>query len=233
MAQIQSGELLMTREDLQKAYPAFYGMIVSVSRNEPDAEGTYRITTKYMPYGIWDDELKDFVKPSGVGKDGTFTKTYLVKAGYMALSYTDIHQLVMGLKDQRVPNGDLGLAVGHEGWFKATPGKYSNIFPSNAPKGSTTPPPPEDFDFETWVSEHAAEEADAEAGIDSSVPDELLDQLVEAVIGKTLGGAIRALTAPTSPVNGYDVPTLQHTLDKLVAADRLMVDGGKYKAVAA
>ena len=233
MAQLQAGDLALSRENLSRAYPWFYGMLVSASRGEADAEGKYRITVKLYPYMTWDGEAKEFVKSEGVGKDGTYTKTYLVGPGYMDKSYTDIFKLTMGLKEQKVANGDIALAVGHEGWFKATPGNFSNIFPSGAPKGSTTPPPPEDFDFEQWQADHAAEEEDAENGIDSMVPDELHAALIEAVAGKTVNGAIRALTAPTSPVNGFDVPTIQSTLEKLVAAGRLAVDAGKYQALVA
>src|SRR5690349_14711899 len=117
MPQIQAGAHALTKEDIQAAYPTFYGCVVSMSATEPDADGKYRITQKVVPFGVWDAEAKEVIAPANVGKDGTWTNTYFCAPGDAKLKYKSLHKLEIGYKDTKVPNGDLGLVTGKEFWF--------------------------------------------------------------------------------------------------------------------
>ena len=217
----------LTSEVLAQAYPTFFGPLVRYKEyppKDPTVEHPrYRAVYEIKPYDI---EVNS--------ERGTIVGTIFFAKGDHKKSWTEIHQFMMGFKDQGILEGRPPRAVGKEFWWKTNPGRNGfrgNTFPVRAPKDAITPPPPPDWDFDAWVEQfgEGTETESANVSSEALLPESLWSRLVSIADGKLQGSPAIARTAlHEDDFAAYDPPTLSRTLEHLVNVGILGLEDGRY-----
>ena len=233
-------DIFLTPQDEAAAFPLFYGQLVKAEYSPPDADGKRKVHTVFKPYAYFiegEAVPADDIKT----KDGCLHDRGSVSPGDVRKGYTFTYKMLDGLKQQRVNVSQTGLlgAVGHEGWFRQVPGRFSNILPQMAPKNAPTIRRPDDWDFEAWVKEFGGESAygnvtaEATGGADTLIlPEEQWDNLAQVVEGKSQAAALRAVAGDKS-FAAIEPRSIQATLDAMMTAGFVNRAGGNYHRVVA
>ena len=234
-------DVFLTSQDEAAAYPCFFGQMVKAEFSQPDADGKRRVHTVFKPYAyLIEGELvpADDIKT----KDGCLHDRGFFNPGDLRKGYTFIYKMLEGLKNQRVNVGTAGLkgAVGHEGWYRQIPGRFSNILPQMAPKNAPTVARPDDWDFEAWVEEHGAESAfntGADSGANATgfgpsadaqvLPESEWENFAEVIQGKSQVAALREL-GKDGQFSGSEPRVLNATIEAMMAAGFIIKQGGNY-----
>ena len=237
-------DVFLSSRDEAHAYPHFYGQLVKFEYSPPDADGKRRTHAVFKPYAYFiEGEVvpADDIKTS----DGCLHARGFFAPGDMQKKYTYIFKMSAGLKAQRVNVAERGMkgAVGHEGWYREEPGRFSNIFPQQAPKNAPVIGRPDDWDFEAWQKEHGSESAFNSDGANPAIggtpsadaqvlPETQWDTIAGLVEGKSQVTALRAITG-NAEFGGTEARAIQATLDAMMASGFLNKAGGNYHRAAA
>lgn len=217
----------LTNEDINAAFPTFYGQVVRAKHYFPkEGSDRHRIVMQVKPYN---PEIQ-------VNKEkGTVGATYWFTDENKNKPYTDYFKLRKNLKDSGVEGGNPEKAVGKELWWKMSPpqnGYDRPMQPTSKPKDATVPPRPADWDLEAWIAEFGQEAEENESTTPSGtelLPETLHATLIGFAIGEAQGSPkIIQKAMRDSAFKEYDMPTVTRTLASLVEAGSVRVENGTY-----
>ena len=206
----------MTQEIMDAAYPTFYGEIL-ISEDTPRDDGKTTTRVVYKPYNL---EMKS--------SDGVLKDSFVWNEDALKLSYSDIHKYIQALATiAKVVNGDTAASVGYKGWFKRQPGQWGKIMPVPAPKGSTTPPAPEDWDRDAWLAAYREQQEATLAIVPTDVPEDLYPTILHTLAGTPLAKAVITLLS-NDALATFDPPTLSRAVERLRESGELKVENGRF-----